>query len=50
MISIIAAIVGLALAELILRPVRAFAVRTSLVSQGEVSTSAPLPRTYQELR
>ena len=49
-ISLITAIIGITLAELILRPVRAFAVRTSLVSQGEVSTSAPLPRTYQELR
>jgi C4-dicarboxylate-specific signal transduction histidine kinase len=49
-ISVITAIVGITLAEFILRPVRAFAVRTALVSQGEVSTSAPLPRTYQELR
>lgn len=49
-ISLITAIVGITLAEFILRPVRAFAVRTALVSQGEVSTSAPLPRTYQELR
>ena len=43
------ALAGLALAELILRPVRAFAVRTALVSQGEVSSKAPLPRTYREL-
>lgn len=49
-ISLITAVVGLSLAELILRPVRAFAVRTSLVSQGEVPLSAPLPRTYRELR
>jgi C4-dicarboxylate-specific signal transduction histidine kinase len=49
-ISLITAIVGVSLAELILRPVRAFAVRTALVSQGEVSTAEPLPRTYQELR
>ena len=48
-ISIVTAIAGLILAELILKPVRAFAVRTSLVSQGEVATSAPLPRTYNEL-
>jgi C4-dicarboxylate-specific signal transduction histidine kinase len=48
-ISILTALVGLALAELILRPVRAFAVRTALVSQGEVSSKAPLPRTYREL-
>ncbi len=49
-ISVITALAGLTLAELILKPVRAFAVRTSLVSQGEVSTSDPLPRTYKELR
>lgn len=49
-ISLITAAVGVSLAEFILRPVRAFAVRTALVSQGEVSTLAPLPRTYRELR
>ncbi|WP_370232601.1 cache domain-containing protein [Cognatishimia sp.] len=49
LISIFTALAGLALAELILRPVRAFAVRTALVSQGEVSSRAPLPRTYREL-
>lgn len=45
-ISLITALAGLTLAELILRPVRAFAVRTALVSQGEVLASEPLPRTY----
>jgi C4-dicarboxylate-specific signal transduction histidine kinase len=49
-ISFVTAIAGLLLAEFILRPVRAFAVRTSLVSQGEMSASEPLPRTYKELR
>lgn len=49
-ISLITAIVGVSLAEFILRPVRAFAVRTALVSQGEVPLDEPLPRTYQELR
>ena len=48
-ITIVAAVVGLALAELILRPVRAFAVRTALVSQGEVPATSPLPETYKEL-
>ncbi|WP_058315523.1 ATP-binding protein [Cognatishimia activa] len=48
-ISVLTAIVGLTIAELILRPVRAFAVRTALVSQGEVSARAPLPKTYKEL-
>ncbi len=49
-ISFVTALAGLALAEAILKPVRAFAVRTALVSQGEVPTSAPLPRTYKELK
>lgn len=49
-ISLVTAVVGLSLAEFILRPVRAFAVRTALVSQGEVPPTAALPRTYQELR
>ncbi len=48
-ISFAAALAGLALAELILRPVRAFAVRTALVSQGEVPAAEPLPETYKEL-
>lgn len=48
-ISIFTALVGLTIAELILRPVRAFAVRTALVSQGEVSAKSPLPKTYREL-
>ncbi len=48
-VSICSAIVGVALSELILRPVRAFAVRTALVSQGEMSPQAPLPQTYREL-
>jgi len=49
-VSICSAIVGVALSELILRPVRAFAVRTALVSQGEMSPKAPLPQTYRELK
>jgi len=49
-VSICSAIFGVALAELILRPVRAFAVRTALVSQGEMSPTAPLPQTYRELK
>ncbi|WP_299848725.1 cache domain-containing protein [uncultured Roseovarius sp.] len=40
---------GLLLANYIHKPVRAFAVRASLVSQGEVSASEPLPTTYKEL-
>ncbi|MFB9221654.1 ATP-binding protein [Paracoccus cavernae] len=41
--------VGLALADYIYRPVRAFAVRTALVSQGELDPDEPLPKTYKEL-
>ena len=48
-ISLVTACAGLALAELILRPVRAFAVRAALVSQGEVYSAEPLPGTYREL-
>ena len=48
-VSIVTACLGLLLAELILRPVRAFAVRTALVSQGEALASQPLPGTYREL-
>ena len=43
------ALVGLALADFIHRPVRAFAVRTALISQGEIDPDAPLPKTYKEL-
>ncbi|SEC63229.1 sensor histidine kinase [Rhodobacter sp. 24-YEA-8] len=42
-------IVGLLLADYIYRPVRAFAVRNALISQGEVDTTKPPPRTYKEL-
>lgn len=49
-VSVITALVGVTLAEFILKPVRAFAVRTALVSQGEVALGAPQPKTYKELR
>ncbi len=42
-------LIGLVLANYIYKPVRAFAVRSSLVSQGEISASEPLPKTYKEL-
>lgn len=41
--------VGLLLANYIYKPVRAFAVRSSLISQGEIDPKAPTPRTYREL-
>ncbi|SDL52349.1 cache domain-containing protein [Aliiruegeria lutimaris] len=41
--------VGLVLANVVYRPVRAFAVRSALVAQGELDPSEPLPSTYGEL-
>ncbi|MEL7117466.1 MAG: PAS domain-containing sensor histidine kinase [Pseudomonadota bacterium] len=43
------ALLGLALANRIHAPVRAFAVRSSLISQGEIDPNDPMPRTYKEL-
>lgn len=40
---------GLALANFIHKPVRAFAVRSALISQGELDPAEPLPKTYREL-
>lgn len=48
-IALFSGIFGLVLANFIHKPVRAFAVRSSLVSQGEISASEPLPKTYHEL-
>lgn len=48
-IALMTGFFGLILANFIHKPVRAFAVRASLVSQGEVSSSEPLPKTYREL-
>ncbi len=42
-------ILGLALANKIHKPVRAFAVRSALISQGELDPDEPLPKTYREL-
>lgn len=42
-------LLGLALANQIHKPVRAFAVRSALISQGELDPDEPLPRTYREL-
>lgn len=43
------ALLGLALANRIHAPVRAFAVRSSLISQGEIDPNEPMPKTYKEL-
>lgn len=49
LIAVVTGAVGLLLANYISRPVRAFAVRAALVSQGEIDASAPMPKTYKEL-
>lgn len=49
LVAIVTAAVGLALANYIHKPVRAFAVRTALISQGEIDPDEPLPKTYREL-
>ena len=43
-------LLGLALANRIHAPVRAFAVRSALISQGEVDPNEPMPKTYKELQ
>lgn len=48
-VSAITALIGLMMANFIYRPVRAFAVRSALISQGELDPSEPLPKTYKEL-
>lgn len=40
---------GLALAHYIHRPVRAFAIRSTLIAQGEIDPAEPMPSTYSEL-
>lgn len=48
-VALITGLIGLLLANFISKPVRAFAVRSALISQGELDPSEPLPRTYTEL-
>ncbi|MEL6522084.1 MAG: cache domain-containing protein [Pseudomonadota bacterium] len=48
-IAVLTGLIGITLAEQIHRPVRAFAVRSALISQGEISPDASPPRTYKEL-
>ncbi|MFC3528559.1 cache domain-containing protein [Paracoccus mangrovi] len=49
LVAAVTAAVGLGLAVYIHKPVRAFAVRTALVSQGEIDPDEPMPKTYREL-
>ncbi|MEM7506974.1 MAG: cache domain-containing protein [Pseudomonadota bacterium] len=48
-LAIATAIIGLILANYIHAPVRAFAVRSALISQGEIDAAEPQPQTYKEL-
>jgi len=48
-VAAITAVLGLALANKIHAPVRAFAVRSALISQGEIDPGEPMPSTYKEL-
>jgi len=48
-VAAITALIGLMMANYIYRPVRAFAVRSALISQGELDPSEPAPKTYKEL-
>ena len=48
-VAVVSGLVGLALAHYIHKPVRAFAVRSALIAQGEIDPDAPPPKTYREL-
>lgn len=48
-VAVLTGVVGLLLADYIHRPVRAFAVRSALIAQGEIDPATPEPRTYKEL-
>ncbi len=49
LIAVLTGLVGLMIANQIHKPVRAFAVRAALISQGELDPSEPTPKTYREL-
>lgn len=48
-VALVTAGIGLFLANYIHKPVRAFAIRSALVAQGELDPTDPLPKTYREL-
>lgn len=48
-VAVISGLAGLTLAHYIHKPVRAFAVRSALVAQGEIDPDSAPPRTYREL-
>ena len=49
LVAALTGVAGLVLANWIHKPVRAFAVRSALISQGEIDPAEPTPRTYREL-
>ena len=49
LVAVVTALIGLVMANFIYRPLRAFAVRSALISQGELDAGDPMPRTYKEL-
>ena len=49
LVALLTGVFGLVLADYIHRPVRAFAIRSSLIAQGEIAPDAKAPRTYKEL-
>ena len=49
LVAVLTGAAGLVLADWIHKPVRAFAVRSALISQGEIDPAEPTPRTYREL-
>lgn len=48
-IALVTGLIGLVIANYIHRPVRAFAVRSALIAQGEIDPLDPTPKTYTEL-
>lgn len=49
LVAVVTGAIGIALASLIYVPVKSFATRFAQLSDGEVKSSKPLPRTYKEL-
>ncbi len=49
LVAVATGLLGLMLAKYIHNPVRAFAVRSTLIAQGEIDPDEPAPRTYREL-
>jgi hypothetical protein len=48
-VAAVTGVVGLLLANYLNKPVRAFAIRSALIAQGEIDPADPAPKTYREL-